>query len=856
MEAVFLRILQMSGTASVVIFAVIVLRALLKKAPKKLSYLLWSAAAFRLCCPVSFRAMFSLFRLEKPMRQAVTAAAQAVRIAPAVPVQSPLQYKDVGANLTIPYLPVSPAPAVDSPLPLSAAEPLTSVQLLTRVGTILWLAGLACMAVYAVFSFLRLKNDLSAAVRLEGNVWQSDRIRSPFILGVFRPRIYIPFGMDGVRMDYVLAHERYHITHLDHLVKPFAFALLAVHWFNPLVWLAFVLMGRDMEMRCDEAVLSQMGGGRKAYSMTLLTFAAPKCFPAPSPLAFGESGVRQRIRNALRWKKPRLWVTLTVLAVCIFAVAACSANPKEADKSSVSEALSTEEDACYLTEEPENMAKIRSILLSDSSLRELNRAQLDGKLFLSYLSNFSMDRDYARFTLSRDPSGADGIWRFRAFLSEDASQKQMPTGARDEFALSSDTAASLLPYLREWTEDDFLPLWVTLNAQSPVIIHDAATVARLYAGLPELGDPTEISQKEALAQLGTIYNTAITAVFYDLPSSHTKEYTLWRTTADTYCRIKDEDGLAHYFRLKNRSSQAQRFYDAYVLQQSLGNGTPYPFGGANAKGHSVPTEFWISSPVSSQFTTEAVTDPAGKAELYGTYHGIRVLREVPPEDRASVDERQSGFLTVDFRDNGEDVSLWMGRKMLVVWNGDHTDYTWYEMENGEEVYAVFHKYYDLLVERTQAKYGFPTVEPTFVSHLFSVGEQEVFRMDFPYLWEENAEMEASFVPQADGANDYLYRFSLKPTPIAKPADLRPVLFQLELTPVSHRPEGWPSLPVGKTLYTLTLPDGRTFDLSYHPASDVQWTPETEALYLAMMDQAPQILESISFSDGVTPTAVD
>lgn len=673
MDALFLTILQMSGRASAVILAVTALRALLRRAPKKISFLLWSAAAFRLCCPVSFRWVFSLFQLKKPVERAVSLAAQTVRAARSAPA--------AGDSLSPQgFVPIHPAAA-----PASSPQ-----ELLLRIGAILWLAGMAAMAVYAMGSLIRLRRQLSSAVRLEDGVWQSERVRSPFILGLFRPRIYVPFGLDGVRLEYVLAHERYHLSHLDHVVKLFAFLLLTLHWFNPLVWLAYVLMGRDMEMRCDEAVLSQMGGGRKAYSMTLLTFAARRRFSFPGPLAFSENSVRERVRNALRWKKPRLWVTLAALAVCVLAVASCSANPKE----TAVPFLPSDGDARYLTDDPESMAKIRSILLSDSTLRELNRRQRDGKLFLTYLNNFSMDRDYARFTLSRDPFGTDDLWLFRALLPTDDPERQLFAGARDEFVLSPDTAAELLPYLREWTETDFLPLSVTLGARPKTTIHDAPTVARLYAGLPELSGASELPRIDALIRLGAVYNKAVTAVFYDETVWYTKEYTLWRTGADAVCRVRDADGPERYFLLTNGAAQVQTFFDADALAGSLGRSMPYLFGGDSAKGHEVPAEFWISSPVSSQTVDTAVTDPAAKAELYSAYQGIRALREIPAEDRASVGERQSGFLTVDFQDNGEGVSLWLGRKTLVVWDSDHTDCILYEMENGEEVYEVFRKYHD------------------------------------------------------------------------------------------------------------------------------------------------------------------
>jgi beta-lactamase regulating signal transducer with metallopeptidase domain len=299
----------------------LLLRLLLCRAPKTLSYLLWSAVAFRLCCPVSWRSVLSLFRL--PALQA-----------------APLQVSvDPGGGLA--YLPGAAlsggtAPAVGELSPVSGAATAAPAavpaavdprQMALTVAALVWCVGVAALLLYGVVSYLRLRRRLSTAVLLQDNIYQSEQVHSPFILGLIRPRIYIPYHLEDGDLGYVLAHERYHIQRRDYLVKPFAFVLLSVHWFNPLCYLAFYLMGRDMEMSCDEKVLSQQAGSAKAYSALLLSFAASQRFPAPSPLAFGETGVAGRIRNALRWKKPKAWVTLAAALLCVLAVAACAANP-------------------------------------------------------------------------------------------------------------------------------------------------------------------------------------------------------------------------------------------------------------------------------------------------------------------------------------------------------------------------------------------------------------------------------------------------------------------------------------------------------------------------------------------------
>ncbi|MBR4098539.1 MAG: hypothetical protein IKK44_00960, partial [Clostridium sp.] len=323
MESLFLTVLNMDITASYVILAILVVRLLLHKAPKAYSYALWSAAAFRLVCPVSFQSAVSLF--SAGLFDMTAAQAQSGHVLTYVPDHIGMM-TDPQVTVGIPQANAVLSASLPDSTPMYSANPM---QIWIFLGASVWCIGLAALLLSSVVSYLFLAHRMNGAVLLEENVYQSEGVRSPFILGFFRPRIYIPFGMEGEELEYVLAHERFHLKRLDHLVKPLAFLILALHWFNPLVWLAFALMTRDMEMSCDEKVLSQKENIRKAYSTTLLSFAAGRRFPAPCPLSFGESGVKRRIKNALNWKKPKVWVTLTAAAVCAASVTACAANPRE-----------------------------------------------------------------------------------------------------------------------------------------------------------------------------------------------------------------------------------------------------------------------------------------------------------------------------------------------------------------------------------------------------------------------------------------------------------------------------------------------------------------------------------------------
>lgn len=307
MEAIFLKILDMNLSASIVIAVVLLARFCLWKAPKKWSYLLWGIVGFRLCCPVSIKAMFSLFRFAPVQTEIAQTPGQAsvIQMLPSSVVEA------TAPNLYSETISVPPNPA----------------HTWLVVGLIVWQIGIVALLAYGFVSYLRTLHRLADAVLKKDNIFESDRIDSPFILGLIRPKIYLPVGLDENTLQYVLAHEQFHIQRRDYLVKVFAFALLAVHWFNPLVWISFWLLNRDMEMSCDEKVLSREAGSAKAYSMSLLSVATNRRFPTPSPLAFGETSVKSRIRNVLRWKKPKYWVSLVAMTFCLIVVAACGTNP-------------------------------------------------------------------------------------------------------------------------------------------------------------------------------------------------------------------------------------------------------------------------------------------------------------------------------------------------------------------------------------------------------------------------------------------------------------------------------------------------------------------------------------------------
>ena len=314
MTDIFLGFLNRSLAAGILILAVVLVRLVFKKAPRWLLCALWALAAVRLVCPVSIESVLSLIPSAEPVQPEIIVSAQ-----PAI--TSGIPAVDVIVN--------PPLAAAFTPSPAQSANPL---QIWTFLAACVWLAGIAALLLYAAVSALRLRLRVRTAVRLEQNVYQSEFVSSPFILGVIRPRIYLPFGLEAGAQAMVLAHERAHLRRGDQLWKPLGYLILAAYWFNPLCWLAYILFCRDIEAACDEKVVRELGEGCKAaYSRALLACSAPKKLITACPLAFGETGVKSRIKSVLNYKKPAFWLVLAAVLASV-AVAVCFlTDPKRED---------------------------------------------------------------------------------------------------------------------------------------------------------------------------------------------------------------------------------------------------------------------------------------------------------------------------------------------------------------------------------------------------------------------------------------------------------------------------------------------------------------------------------------------
>ena len=306
MASVFLKLLNLSISASWLVLAVLVLRLISKRSPKWVNVLLWGIVALRLVLPFSIESAVSLI----PSAETVSPAV--VQFDPAPTITSGVSVIDNAVN-----------PSLSEHF---AAAPLASVNPLyvwTYLAGWVWLIGLGVMLLYAFVSYLRLRRRVSVSLPIQDNIYLCDAISSPFILGVVKPRIYLPSGLDEVQRQNVLSHERAHLTRRDHWWKPLGFALLAVYWFNPMLWLAYALLCRDIELACDEQVIRTMDESAvKTYSTVLLACSMPRKAVITCPLAFGEVGVKERVKNALHYKKPAFWVVAASVAVCVV-VAVC-----------------------------------------------------------------------------------------------------------------------------------------------------------------------------------------------------------------------------------------------------------------------------------------------------------------------------------------------------------------------------------------------------------------------------------------------------------------------------------------------------------------------------------------------------
>lgn len=336
----FMTFLQRNGILTLVILAVLLVRLILRRLPKKYSYLLWSVVGIRMLFQIQLPARFSLLSIWHFLMQRISGI-RFLTDSPKVTNMQRLTDPQAGAQNLQPAGQLITGQTVTGAargLSQAGAKAGSGWDHLLQICMLIWIAGMIVLLLYGILSYFKCRRMTVQAVHMEGNIWECDHLATPFVLGIVRSRIYIPFHLSAEEKPYILAHETYHIRRGDPIVRLLAFVLLTFYWINPFVWIAYFLMIRDMEMSCDEAVLLQLGTQiKKAYSNSLLTFATGRKQVTFSPLAFGESGTSGRIKNILDFKKPKVWGSLLAILAVILAAVFCLTSQKTEDDTSASQ---------------------------------------------------------------------------------------------------------------------------------------------------------------------------------------------------------------------------------------------------------------------------------------------------------------------------------------------------------------------------------------------------------------------------------------------------------------------------------------------------------------------------------------
>ncbi len=419
MNELFLKITNMSISASWLVLAVLILRFVLKKAPKWLNVLLWGIVAVRLICPFSIESTLSLIPSSETIPLDIEMAAT-----PEIDSGIPAINSAVNPVLS------SFAPPKHT---LTSANPL---QIWIPILSVIWMAGVAILLLYTTVSYWILRSKVNTAVRYKYNIFQSENVSTPFVLGIIKPRIYLPFKLDEQNLKHIVAHERAHIRRKDHWWKPLGFLLLTLHWFNPLMWLSYVLLCRDIELACDEKVIKKLGNEQRAdYTQALVACSLNRRMITACPLAFGEVGVKERVKAVMNYKKPAFWVLILSVAACVVLMICFLTNPiKEGVES-----LNDEPDglAAESTESVENsLEKVKDIsyhleMAAGTEFQDMNQ-ELQTSLLAEYkdlvedyifLARESKDGSAAylvgQYNGNSAKSPFDGIYDLDVYTAED-----------------------------------------------------------------------------------------------------------------------------------------------------------------------------------------------------------------------------------------------------------------------------------------------------------------------------------------------------------------------------------------------------------------------------------------------------
>ncbi len=335
MGDVFLKLLNMSITASWLILAVLCIRLIFRNIPKWVNCVLWSVAAIRLICPFSIESQFSLMPSTEPIKSSTIVEGELQNYIPSI-----------DSHLTIVKNTINPM--LEETFAYNESESAAPLQVASYIAGIVWIGGMILLAAYAAWSMIRLHNMIRESVCYRDNIYLCDAVKSPFILGFVRPRVYLSSALSEKEMNYILAHESAHLKRKDHLWKSLGYLLLCIYWFNPLCWAAYIMLCKDIELACDEKVIKNMAfSEKKEYSKVLLSCTRQKRFVMAYPLAFGEVGVKERVRAVLQYKKPAFWMMIAAMAVCVIIAVCFLTNPPKEYQIRITIPAGSTETFCY-----------------------------------------------------------------------------------------------------------------------------------------------------------------------------------------------------------------------------------------------------------------------------------------------------------------------------------------------------------------------------------------------------------------------------------------------------------------------------------------------------------------------------
>ncbi len=593
MNELFLKIVNMSISASWLVLAVLLLRFVFKKAPRWVNVLLWGIVAVRLIFPFSIESALSLIPSAETISPNIMMD-KTPSVQTGVPVLNSVINPVIGSSL--------------APAPGDSANPL---QIWIPILCMIWGIGVTVLLLYTAVSYWRLRRNVSEAVIFRDNIFQSENVGSPFVLGIVRPKIYLPYKLDGQDLDHVAAHEQAHIRRRDHWWKPLGFLLLTIHWFNPLMWLAYVLLCRDIELACDEKVIKALDSGQRAdYTRTLVACSVSRPLISACPLAFGEIGVKERVKSVMNYKKPAIWIIALAVIACV-AVAVCFlTNPvrfrfDETGRTIVSASCfdfraadapaAAEMDPAQLKELTSRLAGVKnaresnkyagltpgyqiSALLQDGTYIRISGYSLSDKDMVDiewngerYVVNDSGFQDYlSRICADRDIPAADGTVAGKTYLyeKEGIMGNFALTLYEDETYLYSEGIASSYMGIGTWTQDgDTITLTDKKTADDVRINHfriDGEDLVFLSEGSSnfiyvkvENGErfnytaevpwpygnadvPEEIETKRKLTLDDVI---SLSKKGYDLSWDDFEEYSYYETGSGLYIRVYEIDEL-------------------------------------------------------------------------------------------------------------------------------------------------------------------------------------------------------------------------------------------------------------------------------------------------------------------------